>query len=87
MNESLKDLVGDILDTSEFLHSAELLKQKKDKGALFEGGIRHLSTEEIETLEAQGNHSLSWAKVKVKEGFTADLIKRNTFAGECVLET
>ncbi|UCB46252.1 MAG: DUF4954 family protein [Spirochaetota bacterium] len=87
MSKSLKDLVGDIFDASELLNSAELLKKDRGIGILFDKKIRGLSTEEIRALESQGNHSISWERVKVKEGFTTGFIFNSTFIGECVLGT
>jgi NDP-sugar pyrophosphorylase family protein len=85
MSESLKELTDDILSVSEFLRSAALLKDKKSKDTLLEGSIRSLSAAEVKTLEAQGNHALSWEKVKVEDGFTTDFIMGNSFSGDCML--
>ena len=87
MNEYLRSLIGDLLETSSFLASLEALKSAKGKSRLFGDQVRSLTGGEIDTIKAGGNRCTDWSRILVTEGFTPEFITGNTFIGDCVLGT
>jgi len=85
MNEYLKSLVGELLETSGFVASLRELKRAKGKSRLFGDRVRLLTAGEIDALKSRGNRSPDWGRVLVAEGFTPAFIAGSTFLGNCVL--
>jgi len=81
----LKTLVGDVLETSEFLADVAKVNAPKGKSILFGDAVRALSAEEIKALEAQRNSCADWSKILVAKDFTSRSIWDTYFAGACVL--
>jgi len=73
MNEYLKSLVGELLETSGFVASLRELKRAQGKSRLFGDRVRLLTAGEIDALKSRGNHSPDWGRVLVAEGFTPAL--------------
>jgi NDP-sugar pyrophosphorylase family protein len=85
MNEHLKSLVGELLDTSGFLASLRELKRAQGKSRLFSDRVRLLTAEEVDALKSRGNRSPDWGRILVAEGFTPAFITNSAFLGDCVL--
>lgn len=85
MNEYLRSLIGELLETSSFLASLESLKAAKGKSRLFGDRVRSLTGDEIDRIRAGGNRCDDWDRILVKEGFTPECIVGSTFVGDCVL--
>jgi NDP-sugar pyrophosphorylase family protein len=85
MNEHLKSLVGELLETSAFVAPMRELNQARGRSRLFGDRVRSLTAGEIDALESHGNHSPDWTRVLVAEGFTPAFIVNSTFLGDCVL--
>ncbi|MDD4856994.1 MAG: DUF4954 family protein [Candidatus Krumholzibacteria bacterium] len=85
MNEYLKSLVGELLETSCFVASMRELNRAPGKSRLFGDRVRPLTTGEIDALKSQGNGSPDWSRVLVAERFTPSFITGSTFLGDCVL--
>ncbi len=54
MNEYLRSLIGELLETSDFLASLEELKAEKGKSRLFGDRVRSLTGDEIDRIRAGG---------------------------------
>jgi carbonic anhydrase/acetyltransferase-like protein (isoleucine patch superfamily) len=85
MNESLRSLVGELLETSSFLASLDALKGAKGKSRLFGERVRALTGDEKERLRAGGNRCADWGRILVTEAFTPECIAGSTFVGDCVV--
>ena len=85
MNEYLRSLIGELLETSSFLASLEALKGAKGKSRLFVYRVRSLTGDEIDRIRAGGNSCADWGRILVTEGFTPEYIVGNTFVGDCVV--
>lgn len=85
MNEYLKSLVGDLLETSSFIASLRELKRAQGRSRLFGDRVRPLTAGEIDALKSRGNHAPDWGRVLVSEGFTPAFIVGSVFHGDCVL--
>jgi len=58
------------------IRDAQLLSLGKDPAS-----FRHLTREEVETLERNANSCRKWEDVLVADPFDPDLVKRSVFAG------
>ena len=85
MNEYLKSLVGELLESSSFLASLRELKRAPGKSRLFGDQVRPLTAGEIDALKSRGNRSPDWGRILVAEGFTPAFIAGSAFHGDCVL--
>lgn len=85
MNEYLRSLIGELLETSSFLASLEALKGAKGKSRLFGDRVRSLTGDEIDRIRAGGNRCADWGRILVTEGFTPEYIVGSTFVGDCVV--
>ncbi|RJR26757.1 MAG: DUF4954 family protein [Candidatus Latescibacterota bacterium] len=85
MNELLRSLVGNLLETSSVVFSIRALKEATGKSRLFGDRVRPLSAAEIAELESRGNRSSDWGRVLVEEGFTTARVAGSAFHGDCVL--
>ncbi len=85
MNEYLRSLIGELLETSSFIASLQTLKGAKGKSRLFGDRVRSLTGDEIERLRAGGNRCADWSRILVTEAFTPECIVGSTFVGDCVV--
>ncbi|MDD3642641.1 MAG: DUF4954 family protein, partial [Candidatus Krumholzibacteria bacterium] len=85
MNELLKSLVADLLETSGFLASMRGLKGARGRSRLFGDQVRPLTAGEIDALRAGGNRSADWGRILVAERFSPEHIFGSAFRGDCVL--
>ena len=85
MNEYLKSLVGDLLETSSHISSVGRLKSGRGKSRLFGDRVRALTEEEVDRLKAAGNRCEEWNRVSVAETFSPERISGNTFIGDCII--
>jgi hypothetical protein len=85
MNDTVRSLVGDLLETSSLAASLRDLKRAKGKSRLFGDRVRSLSVSEIAELESRGNRSSDWGRILVVEDFTPAFIAGSVFGGDCVL--
>jgi hypothetical protein len=85
MNEYLRSLIGDLLETSSFVASLKTLKGAKGKSRLFGDRVRSLDADEIERLKAGGNRCADWSRILISDGFTPDHVVSSTFVGDCVI--
>lgn len=83
--DTMKNLVGGILETSEFLQAVRSVKPEKAKSRLLGDAVRRLSEDEISRLKAQGNSAPDWSLLWVSENFRPDNIGGSQFFGACVL--
>jgi hypothetical protein len=85
MNERLSSLIGDLLETSDFLASLRELKAAAGRSRLFGDRVRALNRDEIAALEARGNACADWNRVLAADGFTPERIAGSMFVGDCVI--
>jgi hypothetical protein len=85
MNEHLKSLVGELLETSHFIASLRVLKGSQGRSRLFGDRVRPLTEREVDALKSRGNRSSDWGRVLVAERFTPAFIVNSAFFGDCVL--
>ncbi len=84
--QTLKELIEDVLDTSELIKGVAAVKKPKGKSILFGDDIRPLTEEEIETLIQNGCYSADWSEISVvKNGFDVFRVHDTCFWGTCVL--
>lgn len=82
---TLKNLLADILEKSEFVSAIDSIKSAKGKSILFGDSIRNLSPEEIERLQQNGNYSQNWSTVFIAEKFDVDKVHNCIFLGDVVI--
>ncbi len=85
MHPELFELIGDLLNTSEYLATVRELKARQGASRLYADEVRPLSPGEIARLEAQGNSASDWNAILVVPAFRADFVRGNSFHGRCVL--
>ncbi len=74
------------LETSALVRDAASVRQDGGRAfALGDAPVRPLRPEEIARLEAQGNCSSDWSRVRVADGFDCGAVRHSTFHGDVLL--